>query len=102
MRGPRRALAIGVSLAVVQTPTAGAYQTVRRWIDNGATENNTGPPPSPTGNQPCPTSVPGAPGFDPSADPTAPDYGVFRDKVAGILGSSCAFGNCHGTAANDL
>ncbi|CAN5925632.1 hypothetical protein BH11MYX4_BH11MYX4_32050 [soil metagenome] len=87
------------------------YTTLRRWIQNGATENNTGVPPSSIERQPCSTFVPTRPGFDLSKDPPRGDFGQFRDKVnpvitgkegAGQSGSSCAAGNCHGTVANAL
>ena len=47
-------------------PTATAYLTLRRWIDNGATENNTGIAPPTVTRQPCTSNVPPAGnGFDP-------------------------------------
>lgn len=97
-------------------PTAGAYQTLRRWIQNGATENNTGQPPTPIVRQPCNPFVPARADFDLTRDPPAPDFATFRDRVNPLLvgsgsGSvspedaqrtSCAGGNCHGTIANSL
>src|SRR4029078_1383298 len=34
-------------------PTGSACSTLRRWIQNGATENNTGQPPLGVDRQPC-------------------------------------------------
>ena len=84
------------------SPTAGAYFTLRGWINNGASEYNSGPAPKQTSTQPCTTIVPSAPGFDPSVDPTNADFAQFRDNVAPVLKSSCAAGNCHGAPSNDL
>ncbi len=84
-------------------PTASAYQVLRRWIDNGATENNTGAAPANLNRLPCTTTVPtGVTGFDPSTDPTNPNFAEFRDKVNSVLGGTCAASNCHGTESNDL
>jgi hypothetical protein len=83
-------------------PTESAYQTLRRWIENGATENNAGKPPPKLDRLPCTTVIPTDPAFDPSKDPATRDFGTFRDKVSPILGKSCAAGNCHGTASNEL
>lgn len=92
-------------------PTGSAYTTLRRWIQNGATENNTGVPPNAVPRQPCNPFVPTRAGFDVSKDPPRMDFGQFRDNVNPILtgkegsgqnGASCAAGNCHGTFANSL
>ncbi len=84
-------------------PTASAYQVLRRWIQNGATENNTGAPPANLARQPCTTVVPqGVQGFDPNTDSTNPSFAEFRDKVNGVMGGTCAAANCHGNFSNDL
>lgn len=92
-------------------PTASAYTTLRRWIQNGATENNTGQPPNAVTRQPCNPFVPSRPGLDLTKDPARGDFGQFKDRVNGVLtgkqgagqsGASCAAGNCHGTFANSL
>lgn len=84
-------------------PTASAYQTLRRWIENGATENNSGAPSSNLQRLPCSHDIPtGIVGFDPSKDPPNPDFGTFRDRVNPVLGGTCAASNCHGNPANDL
>ena len=83
-------------------PTASAYQTLRRYINEGATENNSGTPPAALQRQPCVTTVPVQTGFDPTTDPGAPDFATFRDRVNPVITSTCSAGNCHGTLANDL
>ena len=83
-------------------PTAGAYQTLRRWIDNGATENNSGVAPTVIAQQACNALVPSAPGFDPNVDPTGSDFATFELVAEPVLGTSCAAGNCHGTSVNAL
>ncbi len=83
-------------------PTGSAYMILRRWLDNGATENNGGPLPGPVASLPCDSETPAATGFDPTTDPTAPDFAMFRDQVQPILRASCAAGNCHGFAFNAL
>ena len=92
-------------------PTGSAYTTLRRWIQNGATENNTGQPPPSVDRQPCNPFVPARAGFDLTKDPPRADFAQFRDSVNPVLtgkqgagqgGSSCAAGNCHGTFANSL
>src|SRR5207237_521994 len=82
-------------------PTASDYATLRRWIENGATENNTGVPPTNIPHTSCTSVVPSAAGFDPNTDPAAPDFSQFGTANA-ILVAQCAFGNCHGTQANAL
>ena len=92
-------------------PTGSGYSTLRRWIQNGATENNTGTPPPSVDRQPCNAFVPARAGFDPTKDPPRADFAQFRDNVNPVLtgkqgagqgGASCAAGNCHGTFANSL
>ena len=82
--------------------TAGAYQTLRRWIESGATENNSGAAPKNLVRLPCATTVPVRAGFDPSKDPTTADYATFRDRVGPVIHDTCAASNCHGTASNEL
>jgi len=94
-------------------PTGGAYQTLRRWIQNGATENNSGQPPATVDRLPCSGFIPVRPDFDITKDPARGDFGTFRDRVNPVLTgraggggqsttASCAAGNCHGTVANAL
>ena len=82
-------------------PTATAYQTLRRWINAGATKNNTGIGLATAARTACSTAIPSAPGFDPGVDPSRADFGTFRDRANPVF-RSCAAGNCHGTPANDL
>ncbi len=90
--------------------TGSGYATLRRWLDNGATENNTGVPPKTPERQACSTFLPTR-AFDLTRDPPRPDFAIFRDKVNGLLtkgegsgssSKSCAAANCHGTVANSL
>jgi hypothetical protein len=83
-------------------PTGSAYETLHRWIENGATQQNTGVPPVDIPRKPCTDVVPSAPGFDPTTDPTGADYPVFQQSAEPLLAGSCAAGNCHGTAVNAL
>jgi len=83
-------------------PTRSDYQTLRQWIENGATENNTGVAPVVIATAPCTDTVPTQAGFDPTTDPTTADYPQFEQTVNPVLAGSCAFGNCHGTTVNAL
>jgi hypothetical protein len=83
-------------------PTGTAYQTLHRWIENGATEQNTGVPPVNIPRKACTDLVPAAAGFDPTTDPTNPDFAVFQQTAEPVLFASCAAGNCHGTPVNAL
>jgi hypothetical protein len=84
-------------------PTASAYQTLRRWIENGATENNGGAPPPALQRLPCTDTIPaGVAGFDPNNDPPGADYTQFKSDVAPVIQGTCAASNCHGTSSNDL
>ena len=82
-------------------PTASAYRTLRHWVENGATEDNTGIPPVNIATMPCSHVVPSAPGFDRDNDPRSPDYALFTQIAQPVL-STCAAGNCHGTSVNAL
>lgn len=91
-------------------PTGTGYQTLRRWIQNGATENNTGVPPQTIERLPCTPTIPGRADFDLTRDPPRPDFGTFRDRVnpllvgrgEGLSQLACAAGNCHGNLSNSL
>lgn len=83
-------------------PTASGYQVLRRWIQNGASENNGGPPPRTLERSECTTEVPSEAGFNPNADPGNKDFQTFKDEVNPVLQKSCVAGNCHGTSANEL
>jgi hypothetical protein len=83
-------------------PTASGYETLRRWIENGATPDNTGNPPVDIPRLPCTDTVPSAPGFDPNNDPTGSDWPTFQQSAEPLLASSCSGGNCHGTSVNAL
>ena len=88
-------------------PTASGYTTLRRWIQNGATENNTGQPPPSVERQACNPFVPVRAGFDPTQDSPRADFAQFQRDVNPVIkgggqGANCAAGNCHGTFANSL
>jgi hypothetical protein len=86
-------------------PTASAYQVLARWIGNGASENNAGPPPASTYRLPCTDTIGTAPGFTAAVagtDPTTSDFAVFKSQVNPLFQSTCSAGNCHGTTVNDL
>jgi hypothetical protein len=84
-------------------PTASSYQTLRRWIENGATEENTGVAPVNIPTSQCSDTVPsGVTGFDPNNDPPGTDYMDFVVGAGTLIADSCAFGNCHGTPVNAL
>jgi hypothetical protein len=91
-------------------PTGGAFQALKAWINNGATEQNTGVPANTLVRYPCVSSDPDmsvAP-FNESSyvagsiDHTKPDYVTFKNSVAPFIKSTCASGNCHGTKSNEL
>jgi hypothetical protein len=83
-------------------PTASGYQTLRRYIENGATEDNSGNAPVVIPQQPCNDTVPSATGFDPDNDPSGTDWPLFQQSPGPLLASTCAAGNCHGTTVNAL
>jgi hypothetical protein len=93
-------------------PTSTGYQTIRRWIQNGATVNNTGAPPSNIERLKCSSFIPPRAEFDMARDPARADFGTFRDRVNPVLtgktddksisGIQCAAGNCHGNLSNSL
>jgi hypothetical protein len=83
-------------------PTASGFVTLKQWIENGATLNNTGVPPVNITREPPSSFIPSAPGFDPDNDPTSADFGTFRSAANPVLASTCAAGNCHGTMTNAL
>lgn len=91
-------------------PTGGAFHALKQWINNGATEQNTGIPVNSLVRYPCVDSDPDmsvapfsqasyAPG---SVNHTASDYVTFKNTVAPFIKSTCASGNCHGTKSNEL
>ena len=91
-------------------PTGTGYQALEQWINNGATEQNTGIPANTLLRYPCVSTDPditiapfNASTFVPgSVDHTAPDYQYFQSNVAPFIQSTCSAGNCHGTKSNEL
>jgi hypothetical protein len=96
----------------VLDPTGTGYQTLRRWVQNGATENNTGVPPANIERRPCSTSIPGRTDFDLTVDPPRADFANFKNNVNPVLSGrsedparskiACAASNCHGSISNSL
>lgn len=83
-------------------PTASGFQALKRWIQNGATENNGGRPPVTVERKPCNPFVPRETGFDPNVDPQGKDFATFKTRANAVIGEKCSAGNCHGTSANEL
>lgn len=89
-------------------PTGSAYQILNHWIQNGATENNTGVAPVNLPRTPCSDLIPSvsvfplAAGFVGNSDPTTKDWSTFQSQAEPVLANTCAAGNCHGTLANAL
>src|ERR1035438_4854823 len=83
-------------------PTASGFVTLKRWIENGATINNTGVAPVMIDRTPCSSAIPATDGFDPNTDPSAADFADFKRVANPVLSNSCASGNCHGTSVNAL
>jgi len=96
----------------VLDPTGTGYQTLRRWLQNGATENNTGAIPQNIERLPCSTFIPARSDFDVTRDPARPDFATFRDRLNGVITGNiddddlkkvaCAASNCHGSVSNSL
>jgi hypothetical protein len=84
----------------VLDPTASAYLTLRRWIENGATLNNSGVAPLNYSMTACSHDIPKDPSFDPKAA-TPGDYPMFLASAGPVL-KPCAAGNCHGSRVNAL
>jgi len=83
-------------------PNASAYETLYRWIENGATEDNSGVPPTIIPRNGCNDYIPTVAGFDPTVDPGTPDFQTFQSTVEPIIESTCNAGNCHGSQSNAL
>ncbi len=91
-------------------PTASAYQILRRWIENGATPNNTGVSPVNLPRTACSDVIPSASvyplatGFVGNTDPATPDWKnqSFQQAAEPVLTQQCASGDCHGTLTNAL
>lgn len=84
----------------VLDPSSSAYRTLKRWIDGGATINNSGSPPVTYSSLAC--SAQASSSHDLSVDPPNGDYVRFRDEVHPALRARCGSGNCHGSASNEL
>lgn len=80
--------------------TSDGYATLRRWMDNGATENNVGATNKLVAAGACASAIPKDSAFDPKVDP--PSFDVFRTKVQPVLKAQCSAGTCHGSPASAL
>jgi hypothetical protein len=90
---------VGGSLLDLTSPS---FTLLDTWISNGFAVNNA-PAADPTFAQtPCSNTLGTDPAFDPTTDPTTPDYQSFVDTVNPVIGSRCSAGNCHGSPANSL
>jgi hypothetical protein len=91
-------------------PTGGAFQTLKQWINNGATSQNTGVTPNTLVRYPCVDTDPNSAILPFSASTfsgaminrNSPDYLSFKNTVAPYIHDVCASGNCHGTTSNEL
>jgi hypothetical protein len=81
--------------------TSTSYNEITRWIQRGASENNSLIPPPELPKTNCSPNVGDDPAFTPT-DPTSPDYAAFQSRVSPMLGERCAAGNCHGSPGNVL
>jgi hypothetical protein len=86
---------------IVGLTTAG-FNTLKKWIQDGANKNNAISPPVVAARDECSESYPSDPDFKPDYEPTAPDFSDFKANVQPILGDTCAAGNCHGSPTNSL
>lgn len=82
--------------------SSASFIQLLRWIERGATENNSERVDEQVALLPCASTLGNDPAFDPSQDPPDADFSRFRDQVNPVLGESCAAGNCHGSAPNSL
>ncbi|MFO0570691.1 MAG: hypothetical protein U0263_33960 [Polyangiaceae bacterium] len=78
-------------------PTSASFQTISKWLERGAQENNSEPKKPEYDRDPCVEAIGTDPLFDKTKDPTTPDYQQFVDKVNPWLLKNCAAGNCHGS-----
>ncbi|HET7543900.1 MAG TPA: hypothetical protein VFK05_28710 [Polyangiaceae bacterium] len=82
--------------------TSPAFTTLDTWISNGHTINNAPPAERVLEQTPCSNELGSDPEFDPTTDPTTPDFQTFVSRVNPVLGQRCSAGNCHGSAGNAL
>jgi hypothetical protein len=82
--------------------TSASYTQLVRWIERGATVNNTiAESPDKTISK-CTNVLGSDPLFDPSVVPADADFDTFLGKVNPVLSANCAAGNCHGSPSNSL
>jgi hypothetical protein len=85
----------------VLDPASSGYRTLSRWIEAGATKNNTGKTSSQYASLTCTVHAPSST-HDIGVDPPGADYGRYRDDIHPMLLARCGAGNCHGSPANEL
>jgi hypothetical protein len=91
-------------------PTGTGYQALEQWMNNGATEQNTGVSPNTLSLYPCVNKDPdmsvlpfSESTFNAGAiDHSSASYKSFVSTVAPFMHTTCASGNCHGTISNEL
>jgi hypothetical protein len=81
--------------------TSSAFTQLETWIRGGAAENNAPAAVSSTERTPCTEALGSDPLFDPSQNPPGDDYEQF-EAAGRVIATTCAAGNCHGSAANSL
>jgi len=82
--------------------TSEAFATLKRWMDNGATKQNTGiGAPAVASGGPCRKTLPD-PTFDASKMPDSAAYSAFQANVAPWIVTSCGSANCHGGPLADF
>ena len=82
--------------------TSVSFSELSRWIQRGATANNTVAGTELREFTPCNTAAGSDPEFSPDVEPDAPDFRTFEQSVNPILGQRCAAGNCHGSPGNSM
>ena len=79
-------------------PGAASFQTLLRWLERGANENNSKTEQKKIEKEACVERIGKDPLFDPTKDPTTPDYQQFVNDVNPFLVENCAGANCHGAS----
>jgi len=85
----------------VLDPSGSGYRTLSRWIEAGATKNNTGKKESQYTSLACSTRAPSST-HDLAVDPPGADFARYKEEIHPMLLARCGAGNCHGSAANEL
>lgn len=83
-------------------PASAGFATLTKWLERGATENNSVAAENQLDRLPCVDRVGSDPLFDPTTDPATPDWDLFVNQVNDFLVENCAGANCHGAAQGSL